>query len=98
MREDLHEPGSALAALQERLLRLEQRVAALEARPQPATPEPSEEVEAIHVPALPPGGLALAGRALLVLAGAYVFRALTDAGVLPALVGAAIGLAYAVFW
>ncbi|MFI4946884.1 MAG: hypothetical protein ACHP85_26630, partial [Burkholderiales bacterium] len=47
---------------------------------------------------LPPGGLALAGRALLVLAGAYVFRALTDAGVLPALVGAAIGLAYAVFW
>ena len=98
MRDDLHEAGSALAALQERLLRLEQRVAALEARPRQATPEPSVEVEAIHVPALPPGGLALAGRALLVLAGAYVFRALTDAGVLPALVGAAIGLAYAVFW
>jgi hypothetical protein len=98
MRDDRHEAGSALAALQERLLRLEQRVAALEARPRQAAPETSEEVEAIHLPALPRGGLALAGRALLVLAGAYVFRALTDAGVLPALVGAAIGLAYAVFW
>jgi hypothetical protein len=35
---------------------------------------------------------------LLVLAGAYVARALTDARVVPPVVGVALGLAYAVLW
>jgi hypothetical protein len=50
------------------------------------------------VPALPSGTLALLGRTLLVLAGAYLVRALTDGRVLPATAGVAGGLAYAAFW
>ena len=38
------------------------------------------------------------GRALLGLAGAYLLRALTESGTLPAKVGIAIGIAYALFW
>jgi hypothetical protein len=37
----------------------------------------------------------LVGRALLVLAGAFVLRALTDAGTVPTAVGVALGFAYA---
>lgn len=50
-------------------------------------------------PALGPAGLlALAGRTLLVLAGGFMIRAVTDAGMLPALGGVALGLVYAVTW
>ena len=45
-----------------------------------------------------PGTVALAGWALLVLAGAYVARALTDAQVVPTSIGVVLGLGYAVFW
>ena len=48
--------------------------------------------------AMPQGTVALVGRTLLVLAGAYVARALTDARAVPAGVGVALGLAYAVVW
>lgn len=44
------------------------------------------------------GLLTLVGRTLLVLAGGFMIRALTDAGLLPALAGVALGLAYALFW
>ena len=47
---------------------------------------------------MPQGTVALVGRTLLVLSGAYVARALTDARTVPAGVGVALGLAYAVFW
>lgn len=40
----------------------------------------------------------LVGRTLLVLAGAFVLRALTDAGTLPAWLGVVLGLAYAGTW
>lgn len=40
----------------------------------------------------------LAGRTFLVLAGAFVLRALTDAGTLPGPLGVALGLAYAGLW
>jgi hypothetical protein len=43
-------------------------------------------------------GMALAGRALLVFGGAYVLRALTDAGTLPLAIGAGLGLVYASVW
>src|SRR5262245_17912642 len=42
--------------------------------------------------------LALAGRVLLALAGAYLIRTLSDAGVLSLRSGAALGLAYALAW
>ncbi len=100
------EPGAEplkAGALEARLRRLEERVAALEARP-PARAAAalqaaaSAEDEAPRLPALPQGGLALAGRTLLVLAGAYLVRALADAGALPLPLAAALGLAYAVSW
>jgi hypothetical protein len=96
------EPLVALVAkLQTRLGELEDRVAALEAlrsgRAREQTARTEEDV-APRLPALAPGGTALAGRTLLVLAGAYLFRALTDAGVLHPLAGATLGLLYAGFW
>jgi hypothetical protein len=56
-------------------------------RPEPLLPQASE--------AEIPGFMALAGRALVLLGGAYLFRALTDAHVLPAGAGVALGLFYA---
>ncbi|WP_242343261.1 hypothetical protein, partial [Anaeromyxobacter terrae] len=44
------------------------------------------------------GSVSLVGRTLLVLAGAFVLRALADAGTLPASLGVALGLAYAGTW
>lgn len=44
------------------------------------------------------GGLALVGRTLLVLAGAFVLRALTDSGTLPDWLGAGLGFLYAGVW
>lgn len=46
----------------------------------------------------PTGYVALAGRTLMVLSGAYLFRALTDSGLLPAPGGVLAGLAYACWW
>jgi hypothetical protein len=102
MTETLDDVTSAVVeTLRTRVESLEQRVAALEARrrPGPAPDQPAaDDVEAPQLPALPQGGLALAGRSLLVLAGAYLFRALTDAGALPPRLGVALGLAYAALW
>ncbi|MGE5814831.1 MAG: hypothetical protein ACM36C_10125 [Acidobacteriota bacterium] len=44
------------------------------------------------------GVVALVGRTLLVLGGAYFLRALTESQVLPALAGVAAGLVYAAMW
>ncbi len=44
------------------------------------------------------GGVALVGRTLLVLAGAFVLRALTDSGTLPDRLGAGLGFLYAGAW
>jgi len=44
------------------------------------------------------GIVALGGRTILALAGAYLVRALTDAGILSPLAGVALGLVYAVLW
>jgi len=45
-----------------------------------------------------PGFLALAGRTLVALGGGYLIRASTDAGMLPAPFGMALGLLYALAW
>jgi hypothetical protein len=92
--------AALVETLRARVERLEARVAELEARPrhQAHARDAGAEEHAIRLPALPDGGMALAGRTLLVLAGAYLVRALADAGVLPALASAGLGLAYAAFW
>jgi hypothetical protein len=43
-------------------------------------------------------GLSYGGRTLLVLAGAFVLRALTDSGTIPGWLGLALGFAYATTW
>ncbi len=91
---------------------LHARLAAVEAREPPPTKasagrEPTREVAAPEqepspVPALDAarlGGLpALIGRTCLVLGGAFLFRSLTESGVLSTGLGVALGLAYAIAW
>jgi hypothetical protein len=48
--------------------------------------------------AVPGGALPLVGRTLVVLGGAYLLRAFTDAGLIPGRAGALAGLAYAAAW
>ena len=73
----------------------------------PAAPvapaEPAEAVEPGLSSELPSQGTVLnlltqVGRSCLVLGGAFLVRTLTDSGVLARPTGAAVGLAYAVFW
>jgi hypothetical protein len=102
MADRLEELHSAVRELTGELRRLEARVSELEGRPPvrgrlaSTAGEPPETV--LPAMALPQGTIALVGRTLLVLAGAYVARALTDGRVVPAGVGVGLGLAYAVFW
>ena len=56
----------------------------------PAEPAPLPEVSS--------GLLAQLGRLLLGLAGAYLLRAITEAGILPELTGTLLGLLYAGGW
>ena len=67
-----------------------------------AAPAPSgaEALEPADLPAiaLPSGAFTLVGRTLLVMAGAYLARALTEVGLVPLAAGVALGLAYAVAW
>ena len=89
-----------VAAIDERLVALEARGAAATAVPagmaiDAAGPEaarpPSRESDATAV-------ISLVGRTLVVLAGAYLLRALTESGTLAPTAGVAAGLAYALVW
>jgi hypothetical protein len=104
--EPLDDLQRAVRELGDELRRLEARVRQLEepggsaARREAswgevAEAEPATAPSAI---AMPQGTIPLAGWTLLVLAGAYLVRTLTDARVVPAGVGVVLGLAYAVFW
>ena len=81
----LGEVSSRLDALEARVASLEHGSASRRAAPPAAVPED----ETLAAPELPAGTLALVGRTLLVLAGAYVIRALSDGHTLPAAVGMA---------
>lgn len=91
--------SAAMADLQGRLEQLESHgVAALggaRRSPRPDTTgaglEAVSEDSAVDV-------LALVGRTCLVLGGAYLLRAVTDAGTLPRTGGALLGIAYAIAW
>jgi hypothetical protein len=85
----------AVRDLTNRVAYLEQRIG-LSA---PAAPTASvPEIPANHPLAQMPAILPIAGRALLGLAGAYLLRALTESGTLPARAGIAAGIAYALLW
>lgn len=88
------------------LRRLEARLAALEAAvgvadgpitAASAAEAPTAPAAALE-PARLPGALSLVGRSFLVLGGAFLVRALTEAGSLPRPAGVALGLLYAVTW
>jgi hypothetical protein len=82
--------------LQQRVLNMEKHLgiaaATSEVPAAAAPPPPAVGVE------LPPNMVAVLGRMLIAIAGAYVLRALTEWGVLPAAAGVALGLIYALIW
>ncbi len=92
--------------LSRQVAELRARVHKLEGSQSEATPssaEPLSAVEAIAVDApltIGSGSRALAflGRTLVVLGGAYLLRATSDADVIPLAAGVAAGFAYAVWW
>lgn len=92
--------AAALAGLEARLSRLERAPgparseggAAGMAAERAAEPEEPLVVDEGTAPAI------LGGRALLGVGGAYLVRALTDAGTVPRVAGIALGLAYAGAW
>jgi hypothetical protein len=106
MSDRLSELEARLAELAEAHRQLERRLAALERRPSRAAPARpaaarTADVSGADVAAdlgAVTGNLALAGRTLLVLAGAFLLRAITDAGTVPTWLGAALGFGYAGVW
>ena len=85
---------------------LQSRVAALEQSPvQAMAAEPATEPSAAAEPVATAGRwtdtsglLPYAGRFFLVMGGAFLLRALTEASLFSAAVGVSVGLAYALFW
>lgn len=87
--------AATLARLEQRVSRLEDALAVRNLPVGEAPRRPAPQVE--------PGSewtvlstVALTGRTLIVLGGAYLLRALTEGGVMPPSIGIAAGLAYAV--
>jgi hypothetical protein len=99
MADRVDEMESALRECLERLRCVETRLAALERPLAPATGSPGA-LEEDELPSLSvsSGAFALVGRTLLVLAGAYLARALTESGTLTPAIGVALGLGYAAAW
>jgi hypothetical protein len=103
-----HEPPgleSRLEQLASRLEAVERRLAALEGLTPAAVPlaaadtAASADALADGAPVTSFGGaLALTGRSLLILAGAFVLRTLAETGVLPPALGAALGVLYGAAW
>jgi hypothetical protein len=100
---------STVASLTSQVARLDARVRGLESKggdtaEAPAVPAPGFVPNLIEglVPRLPASTvqqwLALIGRTLVVLGGAYLLRALTAADVLPVPIGVAAGLLYGAPW
>jgi len=92
---------AAIEDLRRQVRALESRVVELEERSSSPRRPRLEETGDEPVPslgALPSGTVGLLGRSLLVLAGAYLVRALTEGQVLPPAGGVVLGLAWAVVW
>jgi hypothetical protein len=108
--EPLPRDEAQLRALTEAVADLTRRVETLEARalasePSPfapvdhAAPEaPADTAPSTRPLAQPTGWLAPVGRTFMVLAGAFLLRALTESGQLPTGAGVWIELAYALLW
>jgi hypothetical protein len=97
---------SKVSALSDQVARFGERLAALEAAPRAVRRVRREEEAPVAggAGAIPDAssvigaGLSYGGRTLLVLAGAFVLRALTDNQTIPGWLGVALGFAYAATW
>jgi hypothetical protein len=93
--ERLRQVDDAIACLSQRLERLEQG-SDLAANLAVAAQGSADVTQAARSDAVL--FLSLAGRTCLVFGGAYLLRALTEAGHIPATIGVVLGLAYAIVW
>jgi hypothetical protein len=98
MSDRVGELESSVAALSSELASLRARVASLEAGAAPAlVSEPVAVALGVDVEQVE-GWLALMGRTLVILGGAFLLRALTSAHVVPYAVGVGAGLVYGAPW
>lgn len=105
MPDRLSELEARITELTATVRELGERVATLERTPAPRR-RGARNAAGAAAPALKAGeelaaatrSVAFLGRTLLVLAGAFLLRALTDAGAIPAWLGVAAGFAYAGAW
>ncbi len=104
-------PSSSLEeqvrALSDRVASLEARFAAIETSPVAAPASGASGANAVEPVRLTPGAeagfdplriVAALGRALIILGGAFLLRALTEGGTWPSAVGVSLGLLYALTW
>ncbi len=87
-----------LAELEERLVIVERRLAALEGAPAPPQEPGTTEDESARDGGLLGKASTHIGRVLLIFGGAYLLRAITDFEFVPTAIGLAMGAAYALFW
>jgi len=104
--ESLRQLGDQVQTLRREVAELRRRVATLEGRalegpsaPAPVVSQPTAAA-AVVAPEVRPDSslLALVGRTLVVLGGAYLLRAISDSGTIPDSVGVGAGLLYATWW
>jgi len=88
--------AETIRRMEARLEALEQWRQRVEARPEEPAVEPAPE--SVREESEIGFDLSLIGRTLIVLGGAYLLRAVTEAGFVPTTVGVALGLLYAVAW
>ena len=91
---DLKQIAETLRRIEERLDALEQwrQMYTRPEQPGVIAAEPADEEPDIDF------DLSLIGRTLIVLGGAYLLRAVTEGGMVPAVVGVGLGLLYAAVW
>jgi hypothetical protein len=92
--------GARLDELTRELRQVEARLARLEVS-RDTSPESGEVGEAdqeFELPRITPESLSFAGRTLIVIGGAFLLRAVTEAGVIPPTVGPIVALVYAAWW
>lgn len=94
---------ASVTELEKAVARLEERVGALERSELRTVAADVELPQAIGDPSAfetedRESQIALIGRTVLILGGAYLLRAITDTSVIPRPAGVALGLAYAILW
>ncbi len=98
---DIAELVRLVTDLQSRVLKLEERLdmaSGAPVLPAALAPEPLETPVPHLGTGLPSNAVAVLGRIFLAVAGAFVLRALAEYGVIPASLGAGLGIIYALAW